>query len=187
MRQCFDVLLLGLAAVGALSSAVVANSFAQAAANSVATPSGVRLSKLSPPAYPTLARRTWITGDVNLLIGLRRDGSIESAVIVRGHPLLQQAALESAQLSQFECRGCTETETPFSLVYTFQLVAPDCSAIANPSSSIAEQDRRPRAQVSQSNDHVTVIDEGGFCDPGVRMKKVRSAKCLYLWKCGWHS
>jgi TonB family protein len=186
MRQFFDVLLLGLAAVGALSSAVVANSFAQAA-SPVAPQSGVGLSKLSPPAYPTLARRTRITGDVNLLVGLRRDGSIESAVIVRGHPLLQQAALESAQQSQFECRGCTETVTPFSLVYTFQLVAPDCRAVANPSSSDAQQDRRPLALVSQSHDHVTVIDEGGFCDPGVRMKKVRSAKCLYLWKCGWHS
>jgi TonB family protein len=189
MRQHSLILVLAFASAGLLSYPVLQNSLAKASANSDAAQSGVVLAKLSRPIYPLLARRTQVTGDVNLLLQIRRDGSIESAAIVSGHPLLQHAALESAQQSQYECRGCAEAVTPYPLVYTFQLFGTDCHATANAPSSNAnnvEQDARPRAQVSQSQNHVSVLDEGGYCE-GVFTHKVRSAKCLYLWKCGWHT
>ena len=107
-------------------------------------------------------------------------------MIVSGHPLLQQGALESAQRSQFERRGCIEEVTPYSMVCAFQLFGADCHATTNGPSSNAEQDAQSRAQVSQSQDHVSVLDEGGICE-GVLTRKVRSAKCLYLRKCGWHT
>ena len=197
MRLRSLILMLAFASAGSLSYPVLENSLAHASSQSDAAQSGVVLAssqpssarlraKLSRPVYPLLARRTWVRGDVNLLLQIRRDGSVESAVIVSGHPLLQQAALESAQQSQFECRGCTEAVTPYSLVYTFQLFGTDCHATTNGLSSNVEQDAKPRAQVSQSHNHVSVLDEGGICE-GVFTHKVRSAKCLYLWKCGWHT
>ena len=186
MKRHSLILLVAFASSGALSCPVVENSLALPSANSDGAQSGVVLAKLSRPVYPPLARRTSVTGDVNLLMRIRRDGSVESAAIVSGHPLLQQAALESAQQSQFECQGCSEAVTPYSLVYTFQLFAPDCHATTNGPSGNVRQDAKPRAQVSQTQNHVLVVDEGGICE-GVFTHKVWSAKCLYLWRCGWHT
>jgi len=186
MRRRSLILMLAFASACTLSYSVLEDSLAHASAQSDSAQSGIVLAKLSRPVYPLLARRTWVKGDVNLLLQIRRDGSVESAVIVSGLPLLQQAALESAQQSQFECRGCTEAVTPYSMVYTFQLFGTDCHTTTNGLSSNAEQDAKPRAQVSQSHNHVSVLDEGGICE-GVFTHKVRSAKCLYLWKCGWHT
>ncbi len=186
MRRRFQILIASVAGVAALSSAFIADSFAQAATSPDTLQSEVVLVNLSSPAYPPLASATRISGDVHLSLGIRRDGSVESAVIVSGHPLLQQAVLESAQQSQFECRGCTKTVTSYSLVYTFQLVD-HCPAAKNGPSKDVLQDGKPRAQVIQSQNHVTVVVEPSWCDPGIRFKKARSAKCLYLWKCSWHS
>ena len=90
-------------------------------------------------------------------------------------------AIESAQQSQFECRGCSEAVTPYSLVNTFQLFWKGCHATTNGPSSNVEQDAKPGAQTSQSQNHISVLAEGGICE-GVFTHKVRSAKCLYLWK-----
>src|SRR5580658_1739289 len=59
----------------------------------IATPQGVVvLTKLSDPVYPPLTRTAHITGDVELMLEVRQDGSIDSAVVVGGPPLLQKAA-----------------------------------------------------------------------------------------------
>src|SRR5882762_607379 len=131
MRRRSLILILAFALAGSPSCPILENSVAHASAGSGAAQRGVILAKLSRPVYHPLERRTWVTGDVKLLLRILRDGSVESAVIVGGPPLLQQAALESAQQSLFECRGCTEAVTPYSLVYTFQLVGPDCHATKN--------------------------------------------------------
>jgi protein TonB len=73
--------------------------------------------RLVNPIYPPLARQARITGEVELKLGIRRDGSVLSAVAVNGHPMLTQAALNSAQQSAFECRGCEDEVTSYSLVY----------------------------------------------------------------------
>jgi TonB family protein len=69
------------------------------------------------PAYPPLARQARIYGDVELKVGVRKDGSIQSAVAVSGHPMLTQAALNSAQQSRYECRKCNDEVTFYSLTY----------------------------------------------------------------------
>lgn len=187
MRQRFQALLLALFTAAAFSFAAIPSSFVQATTNSDATQSGVVLVRLSTPTYPRLARQTRIVGDVRLSLDIRQDGSVQSAVVISGHPLLQQAALDSAQESQFECRGCGEAATSFSLVYTFQLTEPDCSEVTNGASSSVQQDGKSKIQILQSENHVQVIGQAVFtCDPDITMRKVRSAKCLYLWKCGWH-
>ena len=92
--------------------------------------SEVVFGNLSGLAYPLLARPTRISGDAHLSLGIRPDGSIGSAVIFSGHPLLQQAVMESAQQSRFECQGCTEAVTSYAVLYNFQLVS-HCPAAKN--------------------------------------------------------
>jgi hypothetical protein len=48
----------------------------------------VVLTKLADPLYPPLARQTGITGDVELMLEIRNDGSIQSVDVVKGHPLI---------------------------------------------------------------------------------------------------
>lgn len=85
-----------------------------------ATPQAV-LTKLVPPVFPALARQARITGDVKVQVLIRKDGSVESAEVISGHPMVKQAALESAQKSEFECRDCNDMGISSSLTYTFGL------------------------------------------------------------------
>ena len=80
------------------------------------SPSGVVLAELYPPVYPPLARQAHISGDVRILVGIRRDGSVVSAELISGHQMLKSAALESVQKSTFECRGWAEKVTSYSLI-----------------------------------------------------------------------
>ena len=61
--------------------------------------SRVRLSKLSPPVYPPLARQAMIRGDVTVEVSLHPDGTVESVTPVDGQPRLVQAAVDSARQS----------------------------------------------------------------------------------------
>jgi TonB family protein len=163
-------------AVATLSGALFACT--QTALAQIETPRAV-LTKLSPPVYPPLARQARITGDVKVELTIQRDGSVASAVLFSGHPILAPAAIESAKHSQFECHAC-DGVTSYTLTYTFGTSnechnTPDCSGI---------EDRPPVVQ--QSMDHVLITaDTLCTCDPagtGTRIKW-RSAKCLYLWNC----
>src|SRR5260370_12487812 len=102
-------------------SCAVGESLAQNAVRPETSLNGVAFTKLSEPVYPPLARQTRIVGDVQLMLKVRRDGSVESATVVSGHPLLQLPALESARNSKFECRKCDEAAS-IELVYTFPLL-----------------------------------------------------------------
>jgi TonB family protein len=88
---------------------------------SEAPQTGVILTKLSPPVYPPLARQARITGDVKIQLAIRQDGSIESVLLLSGHPMLAPAALENARQSQYQCNGCTG-ETEYVLTYTFGFI-----------------------------------------------------------------
>jgi TonB family protein len=159
--------------------AAVEYASAQAAQSPEAPQSGAVLTKLSDPTYPPLAKAARITGDVDLMLTIRRDGNLESAVVVSGHPMLKQAALDSAQRSQFECGGCSEAVTSYALKYRLQIIsrgyAKDCDYA----------EKQPPAEVDLSGHQVTVSAWAmETCDPASRIVKVRSAKCLYLWRCG---
>jgi TonB family protein len=141
----------------------------------------VSVVKLFPPVYPPLAKQARIAGDVQLTLAVRPDGSINSATVVSDHPLLKQAALDSAQHSQFACEKCGDEE--LKLVYSFQLgPAVYCAGTSDRQDSGKEEE--PYPPITQTADHITVVDEPtGPCHPAA--KKVRAIKCLYLWKCGW--
>ena len=125
------------------------------------------------PTYPPLALSASITGEVVLRLGIRKDGGVESAVVVSGHPMLAKAALESAWESRFACTACAEEVTPYSVTYSYQLIAgPDWPCSASHQHS------------TQSPNRVTVIGEPRIIHPYFASTKVRSAKCLYLWRCG---
>jgi TonB family protein len=120
-------LTLRCAVVAMFSLAAVANTQAQGA-NSATTPgTGVLLTKLLPPVYPPLARLARIAGDVQVQVLIRKDGSVASAKVISGHPILDPAALESAQKSTFECRECDAELALYSLTYTFVIEGADCN------------------------------------------------------------
>lgn len=144
------------------------------------------LVKFDAPLYPQIARVAHIEGELVLTVVLNRDGTVKSAVVVSGPPLLAEAALLSAKQSQFECRTCDESSPSVELKYTFRLVevAP-CTTAEGSSNGVAPAATdRSLPSVSYSHNHITVTDYS-FClvDPAVT--KVRAAKCLYLWKCGF--
>ena len=172
-------------AVTVASLLVIDQSFAQNAGSADVQPESVVLTELSRLSYPPLARQTRITGEVDLMLGIRRDGSIESAEVTSGHPLLAQTALDGAKRSRFECKKCSEAVTFLRLVFVFQLVDPDsCCTPTKDSSKETQGEQIPR--VTQSLNRVTVVDQPPcICDPASdKVRKVRSAKCLYLWRCG---
>jgi hypothetical protein len=74
-----------------------------------------------------------------------------------------------------------EAVISYPLTYTFEIqgncrFGPNCESI------------EPRApEVTQSQHKITItVEPECTCDPSVTITriKVRSAKCLYLWKCG---
>ena len=97
-----------------------ANIFAQRPPLEEVRGTGVVLAKLSPPIYPPLARAAVISGEVRVEVRIRNDGSVASAQLLSGHPMLAQAALESAKKSQFECLECSAAINPYLLTYSFE-------------------------------------------------------------------
>jgi TonB family protein len=165
-------LLLAVAVAGMTS--LPRHASAQSAVASEKALPAVALIKLSPPVYPPLARQARITGDVLLRAMIRRDGALDSAEVIRGHPILKQAALDSARSSSFECRNCEAELTPFLLTFVFDLqVYANCCDVP------------PReTEVVQSVDRIYITAPNVcMCDPRGDLIRVRSAKCLYLWKC----
>ena len=79
----------------------------------------IALVDLSPPVFPPLARQARIMGDVRVKLDVRKDGSVASAEVVSGHPMLKQSALDSAQKSKFMCNHCNDDVNSCLLTYTF--------------------------------------------------------------------
>jgi TonB family protein len=105
------------------------------------------VSKLFPPVYPPLARQARIAGDVVIQVEVRQDGSVAAAEVISGHPMLKQAALDSAQKTTFECSECGNGVKIYRLIYTFGF-----------------------------------REDGSDCD--IWGSRLRSKRCLYLWRCG---
>ena len=148
------------------------------------SPTGeVVLSRLSPPVYPPLARQAHISGDVELTVHVGSDGIVESVDFVSGNAMLTQASLDSARKTQFECRVCSEKTTPLPLTYRFEIAPRDPSKVCGSEGETPP----PPTDVDMSKHLITVYAwELWTCDPVVQVRsvKIRSAKCLYLWKCG---
>lgn len=144
---------------------------------------GVVLIKLVQPVYPPVARAAHITGDVDLLLTVRQDGAVDTVVVTSGHPLLKESALTSAQQSKFECRGCTEQLTKYRLIYSFE-VEGECECEPKGTQSKQKEPEQTYPRVTDAQHRVTVVAHIlCICDPAAAITKVRSLKCLYLWKC----
>jgi Gram-negative bacterial TonB protein C-terminal len=185
----------------AVALSLTQNAAGQDAATSNTDQTGVVISKLSQPIYPPMARIAHITGDAEVRLGVRKDGSIESAVAVSGHPLLKQAALESAQQSRFECRGCADEVTFCSLTYSFQFAS--VPTTPNESREVHVVQSQNRIMIIAEPVRVVIDDFAYFWVRSVKCLylwacgyrwggedfyyyRIRSAKCLYLWRCGLH-
>jgi hypothetical protein len=148
-----------------------------------ATKGEVVLSSLSKPTFSPLARQANVEGEVIVDVTVRQDGSTE-ATVVKGHPLLKQAALDSAMQSRFECRACS-APLSYTLVYMFRRTSEGncCNGMGTPVKVEQEPQSfdgrgRPQTLVTISAEKICL------CDPSFTVtKKVRSLKCLYLWKC----
>ncbi len=167
---------------------------AQAPSENQGVKSQVVLSKLFLPVYPALARQALVFGDVHLRVSVHRDGSIDSVIPIDGSPLLVQAALDSARQSQFECKDCGTSGLARSFTYSFRL-PPEGEQNQDPCCCSHEPGspgyKAPSAQVSQSDERITVLAPPVCVCPDACTVKwaeeqshFRSAKCLYLWKCG---
>jgi TonB family protein len=162
----------------AMAIVLTVGGFAQQAMPPIAV-----LSELSQPIYPPLARQANIHGDVSVSVTVQPDGKTEAA-FESGHPLLKQAALDSAQKSRFECHVCS-SPVAYRLVYSFRLAKEHdcCSAMSAPAHVTFEQPSSD--QNKQPQTHITIVaDEICLCDPASQLtQKKRGLKCLYLWKC----
>jgi TonB family protein len=137
--------------------------------------SEVVFASLADPKYPPLARQARITGEVQIKLEIRKDGSVASATLASGHPMLADAALNSAKQSRFECRDCQDDQTQYIVVYSFEIAA-------SPGWPCPENGGARR--VVQAGNRVTVTGDPAMIDPYFSNISVRSAKCLYLWRCG---
>jgi TonB family protein len=146
--------------------------------------SRVVITELFPPVYSPLARQMHIAGNVHLGAKVRKDGSLDSVEVITGHPLLQQAAIDSAKKTKFDCVNCTDAGASLELTYTFALEGEeDCCR----PSDVPASGPTPRTlpHVERLGNHITVVDQPVcICDPALTIRKARSIKCLYLWHCG---
>jgi TonB family protein len=184
-----------LATIALWYSASPQFSVAQAGADNASSAPHAVLTKLFPPTYPPLAGQAMIAGDVKLEVSVHPDGNIESVTIISGHPMLVQAALDSAKKSQFECRGCAANSS-LSLTFSFQVAQgeadPDpCCCTYNPAKP--RNDTAPTPTLTQTENHVIITittPHSCVCPDACDIRwaeghsKFRSAKCLFLWKCG---
>jgi hypothetical protein len=182
MSRCW-LLIWALAAALTLSLPA-SESSAQNAGDTHTSQGEVVMTQLAGPVYPPLARQARIIGDVEVTLNIRQDGSVASVVPISGHPLLIQAALDSAQHSKFECRKCSDAVTPYRMVYSFLLDASgNCSPAAISDASNSQADKCP-VRVSQSENHVTLVSPPvGYLCILYGATRVRCLKCFYLWKC----
>jgi TonB family protein len=172
------LLLVMLASVGI----VAAQAPCEAAIPERTTPRA-RIRELAPLVYPPVARQARISGTVVVDVVLRTNGEIDSASVVKGHPMLKVAALENARNSKFECPGCTEPQNTRRIQYSFELG--DAIYCGSEASSINPTAERRFPSVRQLSDRIVVFDRPvGTCDLETTRLKVRAAKCLYLWRCG---
>ncbi len=63
--------------------------------------SGLLINKVSP-AYPALAQQTKVQGTVVLDANISKEGTVESLKVLNGHPLLIQAAIDTAKQLRYK-------------------------------------------------------------------------------------
>jgi hypothetical protein len=126
------------------------------------------------PEYPRNAQIAHISGPIAVEFTLNEDGT-GSIGKVTGHPLLAAAAVESIKASRFRCSHCGR-ESAFTVEFNFGFAEHTCE----------ETKHHPAytAALKDANDVSVIAEPVCTEDPGAVYAKVRSVRCLYLWKCG---
>jgi TonB family protein len=149
----------------------------------------VTVVALVPPVYPQMARVANIWGDVSVTVKLRSDGTVESVAATTGHPMLKEAALDSARRTRFKCPGCGTDAEPYHMLYTFRMVeGGDCCSALNVAPTIEQLSQSGTSREGWQAHIIITVEHSCICDPGVTTtrRKIRSVKCLYLWRCSTH-
>ena len=127
--------------------------------------------------YPAIAVSARITGTVRVRVGVTPDGHVaETTVLNSASPFLTDAAVNSASLASFECRGCTEPSTPHVVVFVFSLDRFDKDGYPPPPEW---------NQTGDASSEVTIFGQVIFLGPPGKPQYVRdrSVWCLWLWHC----
>jgi TonB family protein len=69
------------------------------------------------PVYPDVARRMSVTGTVKLAVVVAPNGTVKSAKVIGGHPVLVNAAVDAMKRWKFET---APTESSGVVEFTFQ-------------------------------------------------------------------
>jgi len=130
--------------------------------------------KLQAPTYPPMALAARVSGDVNLIVTLTSDGTAASVTADSGPQMLREAAIKSANGSKFRPTSEGQVGHQYQMTYRFSLEPLGCDQ--------ARDQSYPRVKF-ESNTVAISEQVSPLCDPGADIR-VRSAKCLFLWKCG---
>jgi len=82
---------------------------------------GRALRRVQPP-YPTIARQVKAQGSVQIQIRISESGEVTDAIVLSGHPLLRDAALQAAKQWLFQPTELNGRPTPAIGVITFNFV-----------------------------------------------------------------
>jgi len=145
----------------------------------------VVIAELSPLSYPPIARAAGVFGEVVVAVAIRPDGFVDSATVLSGPVMLRQVALDGALKTRLKCDGCESFPASSQIVYKFELGDAIYCAQSNEASGNSKPER-PYPQVTHTANVVTIYDRPvGTCDMEIDHTRARSARCLFLWKCGW--
>jgi hypothetical protein len=157
-----------------LASAVT---FAQESVAAKSLPPHGQITEAFHATYPPIALIAHVEGEVTLVADLRGDGTVGEVSVESGPQMLRAVSIESAERNSYKCEACTQAGARVRLIYSFKLGP----AITCEESGIDSS--YPR--FTHSGDTITVeAQPWGTCDYAARLR-VRSAKCLFLWRCGF--
>jgi TonB family protein len=132
--------------------------------------------KLEPPVYPPIAIAARVFGDVDLRITLTADGTPGDVQVESGPQMLKQAAVDSATRSRFRLAPGDQARQSYQLVYTFAL---------DKAAQCGQERDKSYPHIHYEANTISITEQPvPTCDPIVERTRVRSVKCLFLWKCG---
>ena len=158
--------------VGVMGRAALLLPLAQ---SNTSTPS-LEAIKLEPPVYPPYAMAARVSGEVDLKIILQSDGTPGTVQVESGPQNLRQAAVESATRSRFELAPGNHAGESYQLVYRFVL---------DKARGCGQERDKSYPHIHYEANTITISEQPmTTCDPDAEPTRVRSIKCLFLWKCG---
>ncbi|MBV8114223.1 MAG: energy transducer TonB [Silvibacterium sp.] len=147
-----------------------------ALAQSTTSGPSLQVVKLEPPVYPPIAMAARVFGEVDLKTTLLPDGTPAKVQVQSGPQMLRQAAVDSATRSRFELKPGDHPDDFYNLTYRFAL---------DKALACGQERDKSYPHIRYESNTVTISEQPmTICDPTTEQVRVRSIKCLYLWKCG---